>query len=96
MKKTVLASTLAVGLGVTGFAAGNSADAAEHGGAKAEVANLAQSNPEQLNASPVQAEAYNNKLLHKLNKHNNHNKKQLQKLQLNHQAQMKLQLAHQV
>ncbi|MFL1422251.1 transglycosylase, partial [Staphylococcus ureilyticus] len=25
MKKTVLASTLAVGLGVTGFAAGNSA-----------------------------------------------------------------------
>ncbi len=27
MKKTVLASTLAVGLGVTGIAAGNSADA---------------------------------------------------------------------
>src|SRR5699024_3692487 len=59
MKKTVLASTLAVGLGVTGFAAGNSADAAEQGVDKAELANLAQSNPEQLNASPVQEGAYN-------------------------------------
>ena len=59
MKKTVLASTLAVGLGVTGFAAGNSADAAEQGVDKAELANLAQSNPEQLNASPIQEGAYN-------------------------------------
>ncbi|HJG66138.1 MAG TPA: transglycosylase family protein [Staphylococcus ureilyticus] len=59
MKKTVLASTLVVGLGVTGFAAGNSADAAEQGVDKAELANLAQSNPEQLNASPVQEGAYN-------------------------------------
>ena len=59
MKKTVLASTLAVGLGVTGFAAGNSANAAEQGVDKAELANLAQSNPEQLNASPVQEGAYN-------------------------------------
>ena len=58
MKKTVLASTLAVGLGVTGFAAGNSADAAEQGVDKAELANLAQSNPEQLNASPVQEGSY--------------------------------------
>ena len=58
MKKTVLASTLAVGLGVTGFAAGNSADAAEQGIDKAELANLAQSNPEQLNASPVQEGSY--------------------------------------
>ncbi|MFP6334300.1 transglycosylase, partial [Bacillus subtilis] len=31
MKKTVVASTLAVGLGVTGFAAGNSVDASEQG-----------------------------------------------------------------
>jgi hypothetical protein len=59
MKKTVLASTLAVGLGVTGFAAGNSADAAEQGVDKAQLAQLAQSNPEQLNASPVQEGAYN-------------------------------------
>ncbi|MEX6345202.1 transglycosylase family protein [Staphylococcus ureilyticus] len=58
MKKTVLASTLAVGLGVTGFAAGNSADATEQGIDKAELANLAQSNPEQLNASPVQEGSY--------------------------------------
>ncbi|MFH4909934.1 transglycosylase family protein [Staphylococcus cohnii] len=58
MKKTVLASTLAVGLGVTGFAAGNSADAAEQGVDKAELANLAQSNPEQLNAAPVQEGSY--------------------------------------
>ena len=58
MKKTVLASTLAVGLGVTGFAAGNSADTAEQGIDKAELANLAQSNPEQLNASPVQEGSY--------------------------------------
>ncbi|MCD8892800.1 transglycosylase family protein [Staphylococcus nepalensis] len=59
MKKTVLASTLAVGLGVTGFAAGNSADAAEQGVDKAQLAQLAQSNPEQLDASPVQEGAYN-------------------------------------
>ena len=58
MKKTVLASTLAVGLGVTGFAAGNSADAAEQDVDKAELANLAQSNPEQLNAAPVQEGSY--------------------------------------
>jgi len=37
MKKTVVASTLAVGLGVTGFAAGNSADAAEQGVDKAQL-----------------------------------------------------------
>ncbi|MCY1039030.1 transglycosylase family protein [Staphylococcus nepalensis] len=59
MKKTVLASTLAVGLGVTGFTAGNSADAAEQGVDKAQLAQLAQSNPEQLDASPVQEGAYN-------------------------------------
>ena len=58
MKKTVVASTLAVGLGVTGFAAGNSADAAEQGVDKAQLAQLAQSNPEQLNASPVHEGSY--------------------------------------
>ena len=59
MKKTVVASTLAVGLGVTGFAAGNSADASEQGVDKAQLAQQAQSNPESLNAAPVQDGAYN-------------------------------------
>ena len=59
MKKTLIASTLAVGLGVTGVAAGNSADAAEQGINKAELAQLAQSNPQQLNESPIQEGSYN-------------------------------------
>ncbi|NWK83348.1 transglycosylase family protein [Staphylococcus sp. GSSP0090] len=58
MKKTVVASTLAVGLGVTGFAAGNSADASEQGVDKAQLAQQAQTNPESLNAAPVQDGAY--------------------------------------
>ncbi|QKV10308.1 transglycosylase family protein [Staphylococcus saprophyticus] len=58
MKKTVIASTLAVGLGVTGIAAGNSADASEQGVDKAQLAQQAQSNPESLNAAPVQDGAY--------------------------------------
>ncbi|MDW4006235.1 transglycosylase family protein, partial [Staphylococcus saprophyticus] len=53
-----VASTLAVGLGVTGFAAGNSADASEQGVDKAQLAQQAQSNPESLNAAPVQDGAY--------------------------------------
>ncbi|WP_432756117.1 transglycosylase family protein [Staphylococcus saprophyticus] len=59
MKKTVVASTLAVGLGLTGIAAGNSADASEQGVDKAQLAQQAQSNPESLNAAPVQDGAYN-------------------------------------
>ncbi|WP_436861959.1 transglycosylase family protein [Staphylococcus caeli] len=59
MKKTVVASTLAVGLGVTGFAAGNSADASEQSVDKAQLAQQAQTNPESLNAAPVQDGAYN-------------------------------------
>ena len=58
MKKTVIASTLAVGLGVTGIAAGNSADASEQGVDKAQLAQQAQSNSESLNAAPVQDGAY--------------------------------------
>ena len=58
MKKTVVASTLAVGLSVTGIAAGNSADASEQGVDKAQLAQQAQSNPESLNAAPVQDGAY--------------------------------------
>ncbi|PTE94338.1 transglycosylase [Staphylococcus equorum] len=56
MKKTVIASTLALGLGVTGAA--NSADASEQGVDKAQLAQLAQSNPEQLNEAPVQEGSY--------------------------------------
>ncbi|WP_426428318.1 transglycosylase family protein [Staphylococcus equorum] len=56
MKKTVIASTLALGLGITGAA--NSADASEQGVDKAELAQLAQSNSEQLNEAPVQEGAY--------------------------------------
>ena len=59
MKKTVIASTLAVGLGVTGIAAGNSAEASEQGVDKAQLAQQAQSNPESLNAAPIQDGAYN-------------------------------------
>ncbi|KRG08583.1 transglycosylase family protein [Staphylococcus sp. NAM3COL9] len=59
MKKTVIASTLAVGLGVTGAAAGNSADASEQGVDNADLAQQAQSNSEQLNQAPVQEGSYN-------------------------------------
>ncbi|MDW3913145.1 transglycosylase, partial [Staphylococcus saprophyticus] len=59
MKKTVVASTLAVGLGVTGFAAGNSADASEQGVDKAQLAQQVQTNSESLNEASVQDGAYN-------------------------------------
>ena len=59
MKKTVIASTLAVGLGVTGAAAGNSADASEQNIDQAQLAQQAQSNSEQLNQAPVQEGSYN-------------------------------------
>ena len=59
MKKTVLASTLAVGLGVTGIAAGNSADASEQGIDQAQLAQQAQNNPQQLNAQALHDGSYN-------------------------------------
>ncbi|MBF7018288.1 MULTISPECIES: transglycosylase family protein [Staphylococcus] len=59
MKKTILTSTLALGLGVTGFATGHSADAAENNVDQANLAQQAQNNPEQLNDSPVQDGSYN-------------------------------------
>ncbi|MCD8892178.1 transglycosylase family protein [Staphylococcus nepalensis] len=59
MKKTILTSTLALGLGVTGFATGHSADAAENNVDQANLAQQAQNNPEQLNNSPVQDGSYN-------------------------------------
>ncbi|MEJ7154446.1 MULTISPECIES: transglycosylase family protein [Staphylococcus] len=59
MKKTILTSTLAVSLGITGFAADNSADASEQNIDQAKLVNLVQNNPEQLNESPIQKGSYN-------------------------------------
>ena len=61
MKKTVIASSLAVALGVTGYAltTDNSAHASESTSSYDQLANLAQNNPSELNAHPVQAGAYN-------------------------------------
>jgi hypothetical protein len=60
MKKTLLTSTIAVGLGVTGLATGHHANAAETTGADhAHLAQLAQNNPSELNAKPVQEGSYN-------------------------------------
>ncbi len=58
MKKTIIASTLAVGLGVAAGNAGH-ADASESQINKAELAQLAQSNDQSLNNSPIQEGAYN-------------------------------------
>ncbi|ERF48404.1 transglycosylase family protein [Staphylococcus arlettae] len=58
MKKTIIASTLAVGLGVTGVASGQ-ADASEQNIDKAQLANTAQNNPQQLNDAPVHEGSYN-------------------------------------
>ena len=59
MKKTILTSTFAVSLGITGFAADNSADASEQNVDQAKLVNLVQNNPEQLNESPIQKGSYN-------------------------------------
>lgn len=59
MKKTILTSTLAVSLGITGFAADNSANASEQNVDQAKLVNLVQNNPEQLNESPIQKGSYN-------------------------------------
>ena len=58
MKKTAIASTLAVGLGVTGLASGQ-ADAAEQDINKEQLAQLAQSGSAQLDAAPIAEGAYN-------------------------------------
>ncbi|MCD8841281.1 transglycosylase family protein [Staphylococcus arlettae] len=58
MKKTVIASTLAVGLGVTGLASGQ-ADASEQDINKEKLAQLAQSGSAQLDAAPIAEGAYN-------------------------------------
>ena len=62
MKKTILASSLAVALGVTGYAATadhNQAHASEENIDQAHLADLAQNDPEQLNEKPLHAGAYN-------------------------------------
>ena len=57
--KNNFTSTLAVSLGITGFAADNSADASEQNVDQAKLVNLVQNNPEQLNESPIQKGSYN-------------------------------------
>ena len=62
MKKTILASSLAVALGVTGYATTadhNQAHASEENIDKEHLADLAQNNPEELNQKPLHAGAYN-------------------------------------
>lgn len=62
MKKTILASSLAVALGVTGYAAtadNNQAHASEENIDKAHLAELAQSSAAELNEKPLHAGAYN-------------------------------------
>ena len=60
MKKTIIASSLAVGLGVVAGNAGHDAHASEATNVdKAELAQKAQSNDQSLNESPIQKGAYN-------------------------------------
>src|SRR5690625_2403480 len=56
MKKTVLTTTLALGLGVTGVAADQNAEASEIN--KAELAQMAQSNSSELNNAPMHEGEY--------------------------------------
>ena len=60
MKKTIIASSLAVGLGVVAGNAGHDAHASEATNVdKAELAQKAQTNDQSLNESPIQQGAYN-------------------------------------
>lgn len=63
MKKTILATTLALGLGVTGITAGQDAEASSID--KAELAYTAQNNPEALNASALHEGQYDYNFDHK-------------------------------
>lgn len=58
MKKTVLATTLVLGLGVTGIAAGQDAEASSYDLNKEELAHTAQNNPSALNASALHEGEY--------------------------------------
>ena len=59
MKKTLIASSLAVGLGVVAGNAGHDAHASEADLNKAALAQMAQSNDQSLNENPIEAGAYN-------------------------------------
>ena len=60
MKKTIMASSLAVALGVTGYAAstGHEAHAAEVNVDQAHLVDLAHNHQDQLNAAPIKDGAY--------------------------------------
>lgn len=58
MKKTVLATTLVLGLGVTGIASGQDAEASSYDLNKEELAHTAQNNPSALNASALHEGEY--------------------------------------
>ncbi|HCW8859284.1 TPA: lytic transglycosylase SceD [Staphylococcus aureus] len=59
MKKTLLASSLAVGLGIVAGNAGHEAQASEADLNKASLAQMAHSNDQTLNQKPIEAGAYN-------------------------------------
>lgn len=65
MKKTILATTLALGLGVTGIAAGQDAEASSYNLNKEELAQTAQNNPEALNAAALHEGQYDYNFNHK-------------------------------
>ncbi|KIH70287.1 hypothetical protein SN16_04845, partial [Salinicoccus roseus] len=56
MKKTILTTTLALGLGVSGIAADQNAEASEIN--KAELAQMAQNNSSALNNAPIHEGEY--------------------------------------
>lgn len=65
MKKTILATTLALGLGVTGITAGQDAEASSYDLNKEALAQTAQNNPEVLNASALHEGQYDYNFNHK-------------------------------
>lgn len=58
MKKTILTTTLALGLGVSGFTAGQTADASEQDVNKEQLAEMAQADSSELNNAPIHAGEY--------------------------------------
>ncbi|WP_020007200.1 transglycosylase family protein [Salinicoccus albus] len=58
MKKTILTTTMALGLGITGVAADQNAEASSQDVNKEELAQMAQSNSSELNNSPLHEGAY--------------------------------------
>lgn len=58
MKKTILTTTLALGLGVSGFTAADNAEASEHNINKQELAEMAQSHSSELDNAPLHEGEY--------------------------------------